>query len=131
MYLVDTNIWLERILDQKRSQEVGDFLARIESEKLFITDFSFHSIAISLLKHGLEQALLNFVKELFVDANANLVHLEPEDTALVLQIRKEFGLDFDDAYQYAAAEKYQLELVSFDADFNKTARGKKLPSEIA
>lgn len=26
MYLVDTNIWLERLLDQERSAEVGRFL---------------------------------------------------------------------------------------------------------
>jgi hypothetical protein len=25
MYLVDTNIWLERLLDQERSEEVGQF----------------------------------------------------------------------------------------------------------
>ncbi len=28
-----------------------------------------------------------------------------------------FGLDFDDAYQYVAAEMYDVELVSFDEDF--------------
>lgn len=27
MYLVDTNIWLERLLDQERSAEVGRFLS--------------------------------------------------------------------------------------------------------
>ncbi|MEW6104669.1 MAG: hypothetical protein AB1630_12805 [bacterium] len=37
MYLVDTNVWLERFLDQKKSQEVGQFLDRISSEDLFIT----------------------------------------------------------------------------------------------
>ena len=26
MYLVDTNIWLERLLDQEKSEEVGNFL---------------------------------------------------------------------------------------------------------
>ncbi len=41
-----------------------------------------------------------------------------------------FNLDFDDAYQYVAAEKYTLTLVSFDADFDRTERGKKTPGEI-
>lgn len=40
------------------------------------------------------------------------------------------NLDFDDAYQYVAAEKYTLTLVSFDADFDRTERGKKTPGEI-
>lgn len=46
MYLIDTNIWLERLLDQKKSDEVGIFLDRMPSNQLFITDFSFHSIGV-------------------------------------------------------------------------------------
>jgi len=38
MYLVDTNVWLERLLDQERSEEVGRFLDRVPSDRLFITD---------------------------------------------------------------------------------------------
>ncbi len=34
MYLVDTNIWLERLLDQERSAEVGQFLSRIPADRL-------------------------------------------------------------------------------------------------
>ncbi len=41
-----------------------------------------------------------------------------------------FSLDFDDAYQDVAAEKYGLALVSFDSDFDRTARGKKTPAEV-
>jgi hypothetical protein len=42
-----------------------------------------------------------------------------------------YKLDFDDAYQYFAAEKYDLTIISFDVDFNRTARGKKTPSEVS
>jgi len=42
MYLIDTNIWLERLLEQERSDEVAELLNSISTEKLFITDFSFH-----------------------------------------------------------------------------------------
>ena len=44
MYLVDTNVWLERLMDQTKANEVRQFLDNIPSEHLFITDFSFHSI---------------------------------------------------------------------------------------
>jgi hypothetical protein len=37
-------------------------------------------------------------------------------------VAKKFALDFDDAYQYVVAEKYDLQLVSFDADFDRTER---------
>jgi hypothetical protein len=40
------------------------------------------------------------------------------------------NLDFDDAYQYSAAEKYNLTIVSFDSDFDRTPRGRKTPAEI-
>ena len=42
----------------------------------------------------------------------------------------QFRLDFDDAYQYVAAEKYGLTLVSFDADFDRTKPGRKTPDEV-
>ena len=45
-------------------------------------------------------------------------------------ISKKFNLDFDDAYQYVAAEEYNLTLVSFDSDFDRTERGRKTPAEI-
>ena len=40
------------------------------------------------------------------------------------------GLDFDDAYQYVAAETHNLTLVSFDADFDRTERGRKTPADV-
>ncbi len=44
MYLLDTNIWLERLLDQHRSEEVGRLLDQVPSQRLFMTDFTLHSI---------------------------------------------------------------------------------------
>ena len=41
-----------------------------------------------------------------------------------------FKLDFDDAYQYVAADKYDLIIVSFDTDFDTTEKGRKTPKEI-
>jgi len=41
-----------------------------------------------------------------------------------------FNLDFDDAYQYTIAGKYDLTIVSFDADFDRTDRGRKQPAAL-
>jgi len=38
MYLLDTYVWLERLLDLAGSSEVGTFLERIPSEDIYITD---------------------------------------------------------------------------------------------
>lgn len=130
MYLVDTNVWLERLLDQARTEEIGYFLDHTPSERLFITDFAFHSISIILTRLNRKDALLRFVQDAFIDGAVSLIHLEPEDTQHLVQMMEQFNIDFDDAYQYRAAEKYDLTIVSFDSDFDRTTRGRKTPVEI-
>lgn len=41
-----------------------------------------------------------------------------------------YNLDFDDAYQYLAAEQNGLVIVRFDGDFETTPTGKKTPADI-
>ncbi len=130
MYLVDTNIWLERLLAQAKSDEVGDFLSRVPSSEMFITDFAFHSICVVLTRLNKEAALLDFVQDVFVDGAVTLAAIPPEETHSVITVKDKYNLDFDDAYQCVAAEKHDLVIVSFDRDFDRTARGKKTPAEI-
>lgn len=98
MYLLDTNVWLERLLDQERSNEVGQFLDRVSSEQLFITDFAFHSIGVVLTKLNKIDGLICFVKDASIEGATVLVHLEPEDIQGVIDVIERFNLDFDDAY---------------------------------
>ena len=77
MYLIDTNVWLERILAQKRSAEVGSFLSHVPSEYLHLTDYSFHSVCLALTRHKLDAALLAFVRDSFQDGAVGLVALLP------------------------------------------------------
>jgi predicted nucleic acid-binding protein len=130
MYLLDTNIWLERLLGQANSDEVGQFLDQIPSNQLFITDFTFHSICIILTRLKRKQALLDFIEDVFVHGAVTLVAIKPEETHAVVNMMDKFNLDFDDAYQYVAAEKNALVIVSFDGDRNRTPKGKKTPAEV-
>lgn len=129
MYLVDTNIWLERLLDQTRSKEVQRFLDAIPSERLFMTDFAFHSVAIVLCKLNQVEALLRFAEDAFIEGAVSLIHLEPADTHDIASAVGKYQLDFDDAYQYVAAAKHNLALVSFDSDFDRIEGGRKTPEE--
>lgn len=130
MYLVDANVWLERLLEQERFDEVRRFLDSTETSKIFLTDFSFHSIGLILTRLKKSELLLNFVQDSLLEGAVSLVHLVPEDTQALVQAMQQFRLDFDDAYQYVAAQKHGLELVSFDADFDRTERGRKTPQSV-
>lgn len=130
MHLVDTNVWLERLLDQERSEEIGHFLSNIPSDRLAITDFAFHSIGVVLSRMNQTEALLSLVQDAFVDGAIALIRLEPEDTQHLIHVIERFNLDFDDAYQYVAAEKYNLTIVSLDSDFDRTERGRRDPAEV-
>ena len=130
MYLLDTNIWLERLLDQKNSEDVGKLLSQIGSDQLFITDFSLHSICIVLTRFNRSQTLIDFVQDLFINGAVSLLSLRPQEILLVPRVIDVFSLDFDDAYQYVGAEQKNLVIVSFDTDFDKTTLGRKTPAEI-
>lgn len=129
MYLVDTNIWLERLLEQDRSGEVEQFLDHVPSDQLLMTDFSLHSIALILTRLGRQADLLRFIQDLFVDGSVTVVTLEPSAMQQVVAAMDGFGLDFDDAYQYVAAQAYEATLVSFDRDFDRTPAGRVTPAE--
>ena len=130
MYLVDTNVWLERLLDQERSQEVGRFLETVLSSEMLITDFSFHSLGVIMVRLNRREALQGFVQDVFIQGGVGLVRLEPEDTDQILRAVEQFDLDYDDAYQYVCASKHDLTLVSFDSDFDSTELGKRTPSQV-
>ena len=130
MYLVDTNVWLERLLEQKSSDEVGRFLNHVPSSELLISDFSFHSLGVIMDRLDQRDALIRFVQDAFIRGSVGLVRLEPEDTEQIIGVIERFQLDFDDAYQYACASKYDLTIVSFDSDFDGTELGKRTPAQV-
>ena len=82
-------------------------------------------------KRKKEDAFLEFVDDVILSSGMRILRLIPQDYLHLIQVQKKFRLDFDDAYQYCLAEKYNLEIVSFDSDFDTTDRKRKVPSEIA
>jgi len=130
MYLLDTNIWLERLLEQERASEVSRFLELVPGSQLAITDFAFHSIGVIMLKLNKADAMIHFADDLFGEGEVSLVNLAPHDTRAIADAAMKYRLDFDDAYQYASAEKYDLQLISFDTAFDRTDRSRKVPSDV-
>lgn len=50
MFLVDTNVFLEVFLEQKRAEESREFLLNAPADSLHISDFSLYSIGIILMR---------------------------------------------------------------------------------
>ncbi|MEJ5229964.1 MAG: PIN domain-containing protein [Pseudothermotoga sp.] len=130
MFLIDTNIWLERLLDQERANEVKDFLEQTPSEKLYMSDFTFHSIGIILGKLKKIDIFVLLIQDAFVNGAVSLVRVELQDMKRLVEVMDQYRLDFDDAYQYVVAETHRLTIISFDSDFDRTSLGRKTPLEV-
>ena len=128
--LLDTNIFLEIILDQEKSPDVKALLSKSEENEFFISDYSLHSIGLLLFRLKQHDVFRQFLTDMMINVGVIIISLAVEDMETAINIARMFNLDFDDAYQYSAAEKYNLTIVSFDSDFDRTPRGRKTPAEI-
>jgi predicted nucleic acid-binding protein len=118
------------LLQQEHAAETRDLLQRAPLADVATTDFSIHSIGIILTNGGKDDDFGKFVIDVLQDTPIAEVRLGVGDLSRLLDVRTRHHLDFDDAYQYVAAEKHNLTLVSFDADFDRTDRGRKTPVEV-
>jgi len=130
LYLIDTNVWLEMILDQRRAPEARTFFQKVEGSDLVITEFSLYSIGIILCRLKKAEAFADFLSDTIEDSGIKRILLDLSDLRQTLSVKEKFGLDFDDAFQYVAAEKFHLTLVSFDSDFDRTELGRKTPGQL-
>ena len=130
MFLIDTNLIVEILLRRANAAEVKRFFESMIPENLYLSEFSLYSLGIILLRRRMYDVFLRTVEDLLVTGGIRLVRLGLEDMQTIVQTSQRFNLDFDDAYQYVVAEKYNLTIVSFDADFDHTERGRKPPAEL-
>jgi uncharacterized protein len=120
MYLIDTNIWIELLLERSNSDDVILMLNNVTGYEMLISDFSFHSIGVIMTKLNKKEEFLNFITDIFNNSSINTISLLPSDMNRLISSMNKYKLDFDDAYQYICVKKYDLKLVTFDKDFNKT-----------
>ena len=50
MYLIDTSVWLELLLEQKKAKDVRHFLEKVDHTTLHISEFTLYSLGIILLR---------------------------------------------------------------------------------
>jgi predicted nucleic acid-binding protein len=124
MYLIDTNIFLEGLLEQEKAESVRYFFQAVDIEKTFMTDLALHSIGIILFRLEKYELFTSFVEDMIING-MEILSSPPEDLMKLDSTAQQYNLDFDDAYQYMLAEKHQLQLISFDKDFDSTKIGRK------
>jgi hypothetical protein len=130
MYLLDTNIWLERLLNQAKAQDVKQLLDGVDASELAISDFSLHSVCVILGRSHKLGLLDQFTNDLFVHARVALLALSGAEIQQVTNAMRVQRLDFDDAYQYVVSKREQLTLVSFDTDFDATDLPRQTPAQV-
>lgn len=128
--LIDTNIFLEIILEQEKADEAKALLAKAADHDLFVSDYSLHSIGLLLFRRKQHDVFQTFLRDIAINAGVTMVSLSPDDMEATVDVAAKYDLDFDDSYQYVAAQRYNLTLVSFDSDFDRTERGRRTPAGI-
>jgi len=128
--LVDTNLFIEVLLNQASSREARAFLENPKGHEIFVTDFALHSIGLLLFRQKKSEVFRQFLEDMVGGMGAGMVTLAAQEMIFLADVAARFKLDFDDAYQYTAAPRHGLRIVSFDSDFDRTSEGRLLPTDV-
>ena len=126
--LFDANCWMEVARSRPQAAVVRQLLSAVPPSDVAVTDFALHAVGLAMLRHKTLDAYPTFVGQMGIGTTIEVLTIAPADLVRVVNAVKAHNLDFDDAYQYAAAELHGLALVSLDADFDRTPRGRLTPA---
>lgn len=122
--IVDANVFLEVFLDQARAEACLSFLRRVEQGAMqaFVTDFTLHSLAILLERHGQGERLPEVFFALSAFKGLTLLQASVVEHGVIAMFANRSRLDFDDAYQAYFALRLGVPVVSFDRHFDGIVR---------
>ena len=89
MYLLDTNIFLEILLQREKSKAAKHLFIANASTDLFMTDFSLHSIGVSLFQRNRQEAYIRFVKDVIIETGVAVIGLNPEELLALAEVAKD------------------------------------------
>ncbi len=130
--LIDSNVVMEVVRDQRFSQNCRDLFKAIDqklfSEQIYLTRFSLN--AISAMSCKIDP---NFLKRIFLlihEGKIKVVDMDGVDNLMILSAMDDLDLDFDDSLQFVAANKLGTYIVTYDKDFKKTGFSTKTPHQV-
>jgi predicted nucleic acid-binding protein len=128
--LFDTNIFLEIFLSQENSELSKTLINHDKLNKIFLSDFSLHSIGVILSRKNKSQIFDLFINDIIQSKKIEILSINIENMPKITQNIANFNLDFDDAYQLSLCNIYNLSIVTYDKDFNKDKINYLSPFEL-
>jgi hypothetical protein len=92
--LVDTNIFLEVLLDQEKAGEAAALLDNDDGHDLFISDLTIHSIGLLLFRHKRQEAFGHVINDVLFVSKFAPASLAPEELRFVAASSRNCRLDF-------------------------------------
>ena len=118
-FLFDTNVFLEILLDQEK-KEVCKKLLNDNFGRIYLSDFSLHSIGVILLKQKKLKIFDQFLKDIL--PHSTILSLPKEKYSEITRVATKYKLDFDDTYQSLIAIEFEIGIKTMDKDFTKISK---------
>jgi uncharacterized protein len=118
LILLDTNIFLELLLDQSKASDCETLLDEISTgeREAVVSHFSLH--AVEALMDDREK-LLGFLRDVENSDGLSVHETDVADEISIALLSKTLNRDFDDSLQYYLAKKLGVDcIVSFDRHFD-------------
>ena len=131
-YVVDTNIFVEFLLEQERADESLQLMERIERGELeaYVTSFALHSIAVILDRRNDMVLLEKFFDRVIQAKGLRVYQTEPIEEKSIAAITRTVKLDFDYTLHFYVANTLGATLISFDRGFDTTDLKRVEPSAL-
>ena len=128
--IIDSNIFLEVILEQERVESASEFLNEIlKGEKQgFISTFSIDSIILNLVKNNAKKnKIISFLNGLLKYEGLRFYQIKIKDRIDALNLMSKHKLDYEDAViLQSAISTSSDEIVSFDKHFDNIKEIKRI-----
>jgi uncharacterized protein len=118
-FLFDTNVFLE-ILPDEEKKEVCKKLLNDNIGRIYISDFSLHSIGVILLKQKKLKIFHQFLKDIL--PHSTILSLPKEKYSEITRVATKYKLDFDDTYQSLIAIEFEIGIKTMDKYFTKISK---------
>lgn len=131
-YLIDTNIFLELLLNRAFKNDCVCLLREVENGNIsaYVSSFSLHSIEVIMSNFNKCDELRIFLNSLIEFEGLSVYATGIEDEIEAID-EMETGLDFDDALQSFVTKKLNVIIISYDRHFDKIKGLRRLtPAEV-